>query len=83
MNLNKSADESRVSGVSPFLSAEDLHYSISRSRKEFSVNKLITYDSLSSFYTCNSSVPSSTESNNNTSNYTTATSSDIESRVSF
>lgn len=84
IQINKSNDESKLNGVSPYLSAEDLHYSISRSRKEFIVNKIVTYDSMSSFYTCNSSIPtsSSNESNNNSSEYTTATSSEIESRVS-
>lgn len=65
-----------MSGVSPFFSAEDINVSVSFCNK--SNKPTIHVDSVSSYYTCNSSVdpgsgPSSAESNNN---YVTASSND-------
>jgi serine/threonine-protein kinase greatwall len=75
---SKPNDDSKVSGVSPFFSAEDINVSVSFNNK--SNKPTIHVDSISSYYTCNSSAePSSSESNNN---YVTASSNEaIEHKI--
>lgn len=55
-------NDSKMSGVSPFFSAEDINIAVTPSGKNVKIIQSST-DSMSSYYTCNSTVGSGNKTN--------------------